>query len=90
MQVEPQVHFGSGLASAVFSQADAVGDHFHNGAIDRVNPALETVQGADGSSTRSKAQLDVLKILPNRPMKHFNEVSRTHFVCVRKDVARGR
>jgi hypothetical protein len=62
VQVEPQAHFGSGLASAVFSQADAVGDHFHNGAIDRVNPALETAQEAVGFSTRSKALLDVLKM----------------------------
>ena len=38
VQVEPQVHFGSILASAVFASVDAVGAQFQDGGIERVNP----------------------------------------------------
>jgi hypothetical protein len=41
-----QVHFGGGLASAVFGPADAVGDQFHHRGIDGVHPGLETAQQA--------------------------------------------
>jgi hypothetical protein len=30
VQVEPQVHFGGGLASAVLGPVDAVGEQFHH------------------------------------------------------------
>jgi len=40
------VHFGGGLASAVFGPADAVGDQFHHSGIDGVNPDLKTAQEA--------------------------------------------
>ena len=90
MEVEPQVHFGGGLASAVFGPANTVGDQFHDGGIDGVNPDLETAQEALAFFTRGKTRLDVLKMFENRPEKRFNEVSRTHFVCVREGVARGR
>ena len=90
MEVEPQVHFGGGLASAVLGPADAVGDQFHHSGIDGVNPDLETAQEALAFFARSKARLDVLKVCENRPEQRFDEVSRTHLVCVRKSVARGR
>jgi hypothetical protein len=89
VQVEPQVHFGGGLASAVLGPVDAVGDQFHHSGIDGVNPDLETVQEALAFFARGKARLAVLKVCENRPEKRFDEVSRTHLVCVRKSVARG-
>ena len=46
VQVEAQVHFGSGLASTVFGPANPVGDQFHNSEVDGVNPDLETAQEA--------------------------------------------
>ena len=56
VQVEPQVHFGGGLASAVFGPADAVGDQFHHGGIDGMNPELETAQEALAFFARGKAR----------------------------------
>ncbi len=79
----------TGLASAVLGTVDAVGDQFHHSGIDGVNPDLETVQEALGFFARGKARLAVLKVCENRPEKRFDEVSRTHLVCVRKSVARG-
>ena len=84
MQVEAQVHCGGGLASAVLGPVDAVGDQFHHSGSDGVNPDLETVQEALAFFARSKARLDVLKVCENRPEKRFEEVSRTHLVCVRQ------
>ena len=89
MQVEAHMHFGGGLASAVFGPADAVGDQFHHSGINGVNPDLETAQESLAFFARGKAWLDVLKVFENRPEQRFDEVSRAHLVCVRKSVARG-
>jgi len=90
VQVEPQVHFGSCLASTVFGPANAVGDQFHERGVEGVNPDLEPAQEDLAFFARGNARLDVLKMFELRPEKHFDEVGRTHFVCVRKIVARGR
>ncbi len=89
MEVEAEVHFGGRLASAVFGPTDAVGDQFHDGRINGVNPDFETAQEALAPFTPGKARLDVLKMSEHRPEERFDEVSRAYFVCVRKSVARG-
>jgi len=90
VKVEPQVHFGSGLASTVFGPTNAVGDQFHDSGVDGVNLDLETAQEALAFFARGKARMDVLKMFEYRPEKRFDEVGRTHLVCVGKSVAGGR
>ena len=60
MEVEPQVYFGGGLASAVFGPANTVGNQLHDSGIDGVNPDLETAQEALAFFARGKTRLDVL------------------------------
>ena len=67
----------------------SVGDQFHNGRINGVNPDFETAQEPLAAFAPSKARLDVLKMSEHRPEECFDEVSRAYFVCVRKSVARG-
>jgi hypothetical protein len=89
VQVEPQVHFGSGPASEVFGPADAVGDQFHHSGIDGVNRDLETAQESLAFFARGKAPLDVLMVFENRAEQRLDKFSRTNLVCVKKSVVRG-
>ena len=51
---------------------------------------FETAQETLAFFSFGKGWLDVLKVLENRPEERLDEVSGTHFVCVRKGVARRR
>lgn len=90
VQIKSEVHFGSGLAAAVFGPVEAVGDQFHDGGIHCVNPDFETSQEPLAFFTCGKTRLNVLKVSENRPEERFDKVGGTNLVCVRKGVARRR
>jgi hypothetical protein len=61
--IEPQVHFGGGLAAAVFGPVHAVGDELHSGGVHGVDPHLETPQQAIALAPGGEVQTRVLEMV---------------------------
>lgn len=90
VQVEPQVHFGGGLAAAVLGPVHAVGDELHRGGVHRVDPHLEAPQQPLALASGGEVRAGVLKMNEGGPEQSFDEGGVTLLVGVGERVARRR
>ena len=82
VQVEPQVHFGGGLAPAVSGPIDAVGDQLDDRGIHCVNPDFEAPQQTLALAPRCKIGTGMLEVIKHRPEELFGELRIAFLVGV--------
>lgn len=88
VQVQPQVHLGSGLAPTVFGPVHAVGHQLEDGGVHSVDAHLEAPQQPLALPACSEGRAGVLKMAEHRPEEPLNESRVTLLVGVGEGVAR--
>ena len=87
LQVQPQMHFGGGLAAAVFGPVHAVGHQGDGRGINGMDRSLEAPGQAAVLTRRAEPWTKRLKMLQNAPEQFFHHVTVAMLVRIRERVA---
>ena len=87
LQVQSQVHFCGGLATAVFRPIHTVGNQSNRSGVDCVNSSLEAAGQATVATRRSELRIERLEVTKDSPEQPLHHVAVAVLVCIRECIA---